>query len=264
MEFMALYWYDTVAQPSPRCIPRGYEFFQAKIVSKTLFRTTADSLAVKQVRASHWGEDDMCFGGKHRITQRGNYTSATLGCFSKTSQPLNTLNEIFKAKSDWNQKENCQTPACDMGFTQVQLSTIWEAGKQNMTYGMIFYFFPHGASSLHRSCSAPTMRWDEMESHCRSCGTLSHYQHVGFGIKTLRQQIRGTKPQGFVDSIEMQRAINFIICLQMRSTLPAFSGVCGCVFVCSGGGVRFSALRECRSSLCSEVTSIRGNKEMDL
>lgn len=128
-----------------------------------------------------------------------------------------------------------------------------------MTYGMIFYFFPmelpvYTEAALH-------LRRDEMESHCCSCGTLSHYQHVGFGIKPLRQQIRGTKPQGFVDSIEMQRAINFIICLQMRSTLPAFSGVCGCVFVCSGGGVRFSAVRECRSSLWSEVTSIREKRD---
>lgn len=64
-----------------------------------------------------------------------------------------------------------------------------------------------------------------------SRGILDHYQHIGFGLRRSHLQIKRTKPQGFGRSIEMQRAIKFIICLQMRCT-PLQS--LECVGVCFG------------------------------
>lgn len=96
-----------------------------------------------------------------------------------------------------------------------------EAEKQKINRGCegwSFTFSPVELPAL--SGAAPHLRRrDEMESRWRSRGNRSHYQRIGFGVKQWRWQITGTKPQGFSNSIEMQRAINFIICLQMRSTL---------------------------------------------
>lgn len=84
--------------------------------------------------------------------------------------------------------------------------------------------FPDGDPNLSRGHAAPRLRRDGIAQASR--GTLDHYQHIGFGLRESHLQIKRTKPQGFGSSIEMQRAIKFIICLQMRCTPLECVGVC--------------------------------------
>lgn len=105
------------------------------------------------------------------------------------------------------------------GFGEV----IKKYGRQSehVNYWIIFCFSP--AEDLVKTVVALYLRADEMKCCRRSFGTLSHYQCIGSGITgalaELRRQIRGTKPHGLSSSADMYCAINFIICLQMRSTL---------------------------------------------
>lgn len=73
-----------------------------------------------------------------------------------------------------------------------------------------------GDPNLSRGHAAPRLGRYEITQASR--GILDHYQHIGFGLRQSHLQIKRTKPPGFGSSIEMQRAIKFIICLQMRCT----------------------------------------------
>lgn len=101
------------------------------------------------------------------------------------------------------------------GFREVIKNNV---GKEmERKWGDDLLLFSHGASNLSGSHSVPETKWDGISRLL--IWDSSHYQRMGFRIRELQRWVRWTKPQGFSCSIEMQHAINFIICLQMRSTL---------------------------------------------
>lgn len=171
--------------------------------------------------------------------------------------PLNIQSPKCVNFSKWNGV----TPGRTAGFQGGNQE--WRRQRnEDANEGMIFYFSPPRPPPW--SSQFEQSAWDEMRWNLAGAleGPRSHYRRIGFGVRQLRLQIRRTKPQGFGGSIAMRRAINFIICLQMRCTLLPSLG-CVCVFVCRWGVGRCHCVRNikpCTFSLWSDVTDITKKK----
>lgn len=174
------------------------------------------------------------------MCEKGNYVSATLRSSSITSQPFEHSQWNIQSQKGASSKWKPSNPEKRRGFAEV-IKNSGGREKESINEGMIFYFSPWSSQFKLK----PLRTWDEMRWNLAVV-------HMGLGVITstlvLESNSCDGKPgeqnrKGFGCSIEIQCAINFIICLQMRSTLLQ-SLECVGVCICMQGGVRLCTLHE--------------------